>query len=65
MVETTTRTSSTGDIASMLKDDGLRIRARTVEEQGRKYTEGLPKRDYRKVSNSVSDPPAGWSAKPG
>ncbi len=49
----------------LLKDDGLRIRARTVEEQGRKYTEGMPKRDYRKVSNSVSDPPAGWSANPG
>jgi hypothetical protein len=49
----------------LLKDEGLRIRARTVEQQGRKLTKGLPKRDYRKVSNSVSDPPAGWSAERG
>ncbi len=49
----------------LLKDDGLRIRARTLEEQGRKHTKGLPKRDYRKISNSVSDPPPGWSAEPG
>ena len=49
----------------LLKDDGLRIRARTVEEQGRKHTRARPKRDYRKISNSVSDPPAGWSAEPG
>jgi len=49
----------------VLKDDGLRIRARTLEQQGQKLTKGLPKRDYRKISNSVSDPPAGWSAEPG
>ena len=49
----------------LLRDDGLTIRARTLEEQGREYTKGSPKRDYRKISNSVSDPPAGWSAEPG
>jgi len=49
----------------LLKDNGLRLRARTLERGGRTYTSGKPKRDYRKISDSVSDPPPGASTEPG
>lgn len=52
----------------LLKDEGLRLRARTIEKQGqpiRKKDGPVSKRDYRKVSNRVTDPPDGWSADAG
>ena len=45
-----------------LKDDGMRIRSRTLEQQGQEFGNFPPRRDYHKISDSVLDPPEGWSA---
>ena len=45
----------------LVKDDGRRLVARTLEEQGRVYEGTKPKRNFKKVSNDVEDPPPGWS----
>jgi hypothetical protein len=45
-----------------LRDDGLTLRFRRIEDRIRAFDpQRPPVRDYRKISDHVADPPEGWS----